>query len=320
MDLRRLKNFLTILELGSISRAADALHIAQPALSAQVRQLEQAAGCQLLSRSSRGVVATEAGLEFRRRAVAALRHLESLRSLDSEGTATPSGPVVVGMPVSAGAMLSVPLVKAARERFPDLALGLDESPSVQLGELLLRGKLDVAVLFSDNVIKGMQAVTVIEEQLFAVGMGNADPEIALRSLARRPMVLPARPNSLRKVLDVACAAARIELQVVAEVTSPHTMLQLAMAGLGVAVLPWSTIAAVPEAVVPRARIKAPVLSRKLAVAVASDAPLSPALRAVQSLLVETMQGLVASGQWQGARCLQSAPAPTKLSRRARSQR
>jgi len=308
MDTRRLRNFLTVAELGSISRAAQALHIAQPALSAQVQQLEESAGCQLLSRSSRGVVPTEAGLEFCRRAIAALKHLESLQSLGNELTSAPAGRVVVGMPVSVGAMLSVPLVSAARERFPDITLGIDESPSVQLGELLLRGKLDVAVLFSENVIKGMQATVVVEEDLYAVGVPDCGAQIALRTLARRPMVIPARPNSLRKVLDAACAAEKIELTVRAEVTSPHTMLQLAMAGLGATVLPWSTIADLPESVVPRARIHKPTLTRAIAVAMATDAPLSPALRAVQSRLHETMTTLVASGRWRGARCIAKAGA------------
>lgn len=303
MDTRRLKNFLTVAELGSISRAADALHIAQPALSSQIHQLEETVGCQLLSRSSRGVVPTVAGLEFCKRAATALKHMESLVSLGKELTSAPSGHVVVGMPVSAGALLSVPLVKLATERFPDLSLGIDESPSVMLGELLLRGKLDVAVLFSENVIKGMQAISMVEEDLFAVGVPRCGSEVELSALAREPMVIPARPNSLRAALDGACRKAKLNLRVAAEVTSPHTMMQLAMAGVGSAVLPWSTIADTPEALLPRARIVNPTLTRTLAVAVATEAPLSPAILAVKQMLLETVTTLVDSGRWRGAKSL-----------------
>lgn len=302
MDVRKLKNFLAVVELRSISRAADALHIAQPALSVQVQQLEESAGCQLLSRSSRGVEPTEAGLEFCRRATAVLKQLQSLQSLGSEMAAAPSGHVVVGMPVSVGTLLSVPLVQQARERYPAITLGIDESPSVQLGELLLRGRLDVAVLFGDAVSKGLQASMLVDETLYAVGVPGSSGEITLRQLAERPLLMPARPNSLRGVLEQACEAQGLQLQVAVEVSSPHTIVQLARAGLGVAVLPWSTLAGTAEAELPRARIVEPELQRSIAVCVATDAPQSPALIAVRRLLAEEMRALVASGRWQGARC------------------
>jgi DNA-binding transcriptional LysR family regulator len=84
MDSRRLKNFVTVVETGSIARAAHLLHIAQPALSVQMRQLETLAGCQLLSRSSRGVLPTPTGVEFCRRAKETVKMLEGLRGIGQE--------------------------------------------------------------------------------------------------------------------------------------------------------------------------------------------------------------------------------------------
>jgi len=306
MDTRRLKHFLTVAELGSISKAADALGIAQPALSAQMQQLEEAVGCQLLSRSSRGVVPTEAGKAFCHRAITTLKHAESLLSLGKEMRGAPSGHVVVGMPVSVGALLSVPLIKLAAQRFPDISLGIDESPSVQLDELLLRGKLDVSVLFSRNISKGIQSTLMVEEELFVVSVLGGIRHGDLRHIARKPMVIPAKPNSLRSVLDTACQKERIQLTVAAEVTSPHTMLQLALEGVGSAILPWSTIANTAESALPRARLQSPALTRTIAVAVATDAPMTPAVLAVKELLMETMNSLIQDGRWKGARVLRAS--------------
>src|SRR5687768_2223040 len=114
MDIRRIRNFVTVVETGSIARAAQVLHIAQPALSAQVRRMEEEVGCQLLSRSSRGVTPTQAGIEFCRRAQDALTMLEALRAVGLESTSSPAGHVVIGVPASTANMIAVPLLQAAR--------------------------------------------------------------------------------------------------------------------------------------------------------------------------------------------------------------
>src|SRR5258706_8448270 len=128
MDFRRLKNFVTVVETGSIARAAQVLHIAQPALSVQMRQMESLAGCQLLSRSSRGVIPTATGLEFCRRAKETLKMLDTLCGIGQENASSPSGHVVIGTAASAAHMIAVPLVNAVRERYPGITLELLESP------------------------------------------------------------------------------------------------------------------------------------------------------------------------------------------------
>src|SRR4051812_14830309 len=149
MDFRRLQNFVTVVETGSIARAAQVLHIAQPALSVQMRQLEDLAGCQLLSRSSRGVVATPTGTEFCRRAIETLKMLEGLRGIGQESASLPAGHVVIGTAASVATMIAVPLVNAARERYPAITLELLESPGAYLGEMLLRGRVDIAIMLGE---------------------------------------------------------------------------------------------------------------------------------------------------------------------------
>jgi LysR family nitrogen assimilation transcriptional regulator len=301
MDVRRIRNFVAVVETGSIARAAQVLHIAQPALSAQMRRMEEMVGCQLLSRSSRGVMPTEAGVEFCRRAREVLTKLEALQAVGREAGTSLTGHVVIGAPASTGNMIAVPLLQAARERYPDVNLGLQESPSVYLGELLLRGRLDIAVLFEESLSAGMHNVPVIEEDLFVLGLQTRSREVDLARLQGVRLVMPARPNSVRALLDRACAERGVTLDVVAEVSSPYTMVQLARAGIGATVLPWSMLGASAAPELPVARIANPVLSRTIAVATAIDLQQSPSLIAIRSLLVEIMKGLVASSQWQGAR-------------------
>jgi LysR family nitrogen assimilation transcriptional regulator len=301
MDARRLKNFVTVVETGSIARAAQLLHIAQPALSVQMRQLEELTGCQLLSRSSRGVLATATGLEFCRRAKETLRMLESLRSIGQEDASSPSGHVVIGTAVSAAHMIAVPFVNAVRERYPAITLELLESPGVHLGEMLLRGRIDIAIVLGEYASSGMQVLPVLEEDLFVLGLEPQRGEVELQRLHGVELVMPARPNSLRNLFDGACAERGIVPRVLMEVSSPYTMVQLVRAGIGATVLPWSMLGREAPADLPVGRLVSPVLSRSVSLATAIDAPQSPQLLAVKSLLLETLEGEAEGRHWQGVR-------------------
>lgn len=301
MDIKRIRNFLTVAEVGSIASAAQVLHIAQPALSAQMKQIEAYTKCQLLSRSSRGVVPTEAGLEFIKRSRQAIEAFEALRTLGGDLASAPSGHVIVGMPVSAGGMLSVPLVTALRRQYPGITLGLLESPSVYLGELLLNGKIDVAVLFDDAHGPGMQGDVQIEEDLFVVGLREAADSVNLRDLKGQAIVMPARPNSVRALLEQACQKKGIALNVVIEVSSPHTMIELVKAGVGVTVLPWSMLHVLRHSGLHASRIANPVLGRTVAVVSAVAKVHSPQLLAVKQLLETLLREQVQAGPRQGVR-------------------
>jgi LysR family nitrogen assimilation transcriptional regulator len=289
MDLRRLKNFVTVVETGSIARAAQVLHIAQPALSVQMRQLEALVGCQLLSRSSRGVVPTPIGLEFCRRAEETLKMLEGLRGIGREQASLPSGHVVIGTAASVAAMVAVPLVRAAAERYPGITLELLESPGAYIGEMLLRGRVDIALMVGDYSPSGMHVEQVGEEDLFVVGLPGAEGDIELQQLDGARLVMPARPNSLRTLFDRACAEGGVTPHVVSEASSPYTMVQLVRAGLGATILPLSMLGGPEPAGLPVARLVNPVLTRAITVATAVDAPQSPQLLAVKQLLLSILE-------------------------------
>ncbi len=301
MDARRLKNFLAVIEIGSIARAAEVLHVAQPALSVQMRQLEDLAGCQLLARSSRGVVATDIGMEFARRARETLKMLDGLRGIGQEQAAMPCGRVVIGTAVSAATMIAVPLLNAMRERYPAITLELLEPPGADIGDMLLRGRVDIAVLLGEYSAAGMHMVPVLEEDLFVVGLPGAHGDVDLQRLDGARLVMPARPNSLRTLFDRACAERGVVPQVVTEVSSPYTMVNLMRAGLGATILPLSMLGGTRPEELPVGRLVNPTLTRPISVATANDAPQSPQLLAVKHMLLATLGQQARSGRWEGVR-------------------
>lgn len=122
MDLRQLRYFVKVVECGNVTHASEALHVAQPAVSQQMRNLEQDLGMQLLERSVRGVAPTAAGRTLYQHALELLRQADGTRELLRRDADTPQGRVTVGMPSSTARVLAIPLARAVRDRYPGIML------------------------------------------------------------------------------------------------------------------------------------------------------------------------------------------------------
>ena len=129
---RKMAHFLQIVQAGSVSRAADRLDVGQPALSRELRELEEELGQPLLVRHARGVELTPAGEAFKRRAELILGLLDTVRDEVNAAADQPSGRVSFGMPPSMSGAFTAPLVQAYGERYPAVRLQLREGTSVQL--------------------------------------------------------------------------------------------------------------------------------------------------------------------------------------------
>lgn len=142
MDTRRLVSFIKVVDLGSLTKAANVLNIAQPALSQQIAQLEAEFGEQLLIRSPRGVTTTEAGLVLYRQAYLILRQLnEAHRAIKRQGPGL-AGTVKVGLaPFSTAGMFALPLLEQVRGSHPGILLHIHDYFGTVLSELLLKGTL-----------------------------------------------------------------------------------------------------------------------------------------------------------------------------------
>jgi len=297
MDTRRLYSFVKIVDAGSITRAADILHIAQPALSQQLSLLEGQFGQQLLIRSKRGVAPTEAGRALYRHAQLILRQVEQAQAEVSVSGRAPAGSVSVGLaPYSTGAALALPLLRAVRERYPDIVLHINENFGGVISEAIMTGRMDMAFIYDAGPIRGVQFEPMRTEELYLVaGPGGAaagrEDEVDVAELADVGLLLPSRIHTIRQVVDAAFARTAGAPKVIGEIESVLTLVSAISAGVGATVLPWSAARAILDIrdLVVR-RIVNPSIEVKLSLCTSDHQPLSEAALAVHDLFHELITG------------------------------
>lgn len=300
MNLRRLKYFVKIVDVGSLTQAADILHIAQPALSQQLATLEGEVRQQLLLRTKRGVTPTEAGKVLYRHAQLILRQCEQARvDMEAAGQGL-SGAVSVGLaPGTAAASLSLPLLRTVRARHPGVLLYLNETYGSTLSELIMNGRMDLAVLYGGRTaVHGLSFLPLLKEQLYVVGPASmpALPEqVPLRMLADLDLYLARPYNVVRKMVDEAFAGIGLAPRVVAEIESASTLTAVIADGLGATILPASMAREVTASCNAwRCRIVDPVIEAPLALCQSDHLPLSEPGEAIKTILLELVAAVPGS--------------------------
>ncbi len=291
VNLRRLKYFVKSVDIGSLTQAAEVLHIAQPALSQQLITLEDEFQQQLLVRTKRGVTPTEAGATLYRHAQLILRQFEQAQADVKSAGQTLAGQVSVGLAPGTGASaLSLPLLRAVRARHPSILLYINENFGTTLSELIMNGRMDMAVLYGDKAVHGLSFQLLMNEELFLVAprsMGIAAGEIDVTALRDVPLLLPRPYNYLRKYVDEAFARMQMIPNVIAEIESATTLSAAVGAGIGATILPDSTARVVAAAGdVVQCRIVSPVIKIPLSVCLSDHLPLSEPAAAVKDILLE----------------------------------
>lgn len=291
MNLRRLKYFVKIVDIGSLTQAADVLHIAQPALSQQLATLEGEFRQQLLVRTKRGVTPTEAGKVLYRHAQIILRQYEQAQGDVKNTGQSLSGQVSVGLaPGTAASALSLPLLKAVRARHPGVLLYLNENFGTTLSELIMNGRMDMAVLYGSKPVHGLSFSPLLKEELFLVSPADTplpDAEVDLSALLNVELLLPRPYNVVRKLVDEAFSGIHRAPHVVAEIESASTLVAAIGEGLGATILPESAARVVGAACNARlCRIVQPVIEAPLSLCVSDHLPMSEPGAAVREILLE----------------------------------
>lgn len=312
MEIRQLKYFVRIVELGSLTRAAESLYIAQPALSQQMSSLEKDLGVKLLSRSVRGVSVTQAGEAFYRQANTILKQVENARLIVSSEHDHPSGMVSIGIPSSIANVLAVPLFSAVRKKYPDILLEINETPSAFLDELVINGRIDIGLLFNFSRTKGLKLRKLIAESLYLVGQygsfATTDP-VTLADACGYEILTPSRTNSIRVQLEKALAASGLDMIPVAEVNATPVIKKLAQQGEGFTILPWCAIDDELQNKTLQARlIVEPEIRRDMFICVSETVPLSHAAGCVHQMMVDMVFDLIAQGKWKGVHPLSQSDA------------
>ncbi len=301
MDLRQLRYFVRIVDLGSLSKAAADLYVAQPALSRQVASLEAELKTPLLVRSVRGVTPTDAGAALYRQAQGMLRQLARIPDEVRSAGALPAGAVSVGLPYSVSNVLAAALVSQVRAKLPAVRLVITESVSGVLEEQLAGGRLDHGMLYeTERRPGGIDERLLLVEDLFLVTAGKEKGrgDISLADAVRHPFILPGRSNATRRILEKAVAKAGGAFEVVAEVDSASTIKAMVAAGIGATVMSRSALHPEKNELTVR-RIVRPALSRALSLCASRGTP-TRATTGVLEILEETALALVRRGTWKGA--------------------
>lgn len=165
VNLKQLEYFVRVAELGSFSKAALILNIAQPALSRQVRLLETDLHAALLQRTGRGVVLTEAGKRLFDHSIGILQLMLRVREDIASSRGEPAGRIVVGLPPSMGRLLTLPLVEGFRRALPKARLAIVEGLSAHLAEWISTGRVDIGLLHNPEPQPALEVTPVLEEPL-----------------------------------------------------------------------------------------------------------------------------------------------------------
>lgn len=312
MNLRRLKYFVKIVDVGSLTQAADLLHIAQPALSQQLATLESEVRQQLLLRTKRGVTPTEAGKVLYRHAQLILRQCDqAVVDMQAAGRGL-SGSVSIGLaPGTMAATLSLPLLRILRARHPGIVPYLNENYVTTLSELVMSGRMDLAVLYGGRVaIHGLSFLPLLRESLFLVGPQSmlAPPEtVPLRAVAEFDLYLPRAYNYVRRLVDEAFVSIGSTPRVVAEIESASTLAAVIGDSLGATIVPMSLARElVVESDAWQSRIVDPIIEAPLALCQSDHLPLSEPAKAVKEILLEVIAEMPGSLTKGNARSEQAA--------------
>jgi LysR family transcriptional regulator, nitrogen assimilation regulatory protein len=299
MTLVQLSNFIRVVELKSLSKAAAIVRVAQPTLSRQVRALEVEVGSPLLVRHAWGVSPTAAGEALMIHAIRLLREADAIVDTVRAVAAEPTGRVGLGVPTSLAQPLLPPLSAAVRRRFPAVRLQLTDGFSATLHRRTLSGDLDLAILYQDRLIGPLSSSPLLRENLVLVSAASCDfpgstPEL---TLATAPLVLPQRPNRLRLIVEESLAQISGVIPVI-EVDSLVAILAMVEQGQGVTVLPYATVAdRVLQGILKVADLASPQLSRTLLLARPGEYHPTAASAAVESEIRALVKDLALRMKW-----------------------
>ena len=305
MNLKQLEYFVRVAELGSFSRAAPVLDVAQPVLSRQLRLLETELGCALLRRTGRGVVLTEAGKLLLERATGILQLVQQARADLEERREEPTGRVVIGLPPSLGRMLTLSLVAGFRSSLANARLVIVEGLSSYLLEWIATGRVDLALVHNPEPQTSIDIQPILEEPLCLVGparyrlrrgsraAARAELPVPFADLPQYSLVMTDRSQAIRRQVEAQAVLSGVALRIEWEVSGVPAILDMVRAGYGYAVLTRGAVFAsgVPLAFSVRPIEQPPLLS-KLCLASPARKPTTPLVRHATRMLRDLAQAAV----------------------------
>ncbi len=304
MEISQLRTLIHVAELGSLSKAADRLHIAQPALSRQMRMLEEELGVRLFDRHGRGMIVTDQGQDVLRHALRVMAELEDIRTVVSDEDAPLRGHVSIGMPPTVADILSEPLVAAFRASHPDATLRIVSAYSGYLMDWMHRGEVDAAVLYDPKSARTLRVKPLLDEVLFLIGPPGSglsqEVPVDFSDLEGECMLLPSVGHGLRDILDKCATEHGFALHVPVEADSYSTLKSLVRSGHGSTILPKAPIHRdLALGQLCAAPLQNPVPARRLVMSYPADRPIVRLARFAGQVIASNVSLMVQEGVWPG---------------------
>lgn len=308
MDETQLRNFLMICRCASITEAADRLGIAQPSLSQQLLRLEDEFRAKLFARTSRGVVATDAGRMLMEHAAAILQAMNRAREEIHESDREPHGEVVIGLPATASLLLGVPLLVAARPALPQVSLRVREATGETIRRWLDESRVDLAIVYAAEDVRHLSTKLIARETLLLVGepglfgpvdeTGVAIEPVEPTILGSRGFILPAVSHGVRRVIEGDLRARQIEITTTIEIDSLAHTKTLVKAGMGFTLLSHAAIRhELASGELSAARVDGVDFSRTVSLARNPAKPLTRASLEIEDLVRRLAREMIDDGRW-----------------------
>jgi DNA-binding transcriptional LysR family regulator len=289
-ELRHIEAFLAVARCGTFTRAAAELHLSQPALTVQIRQLESALGLRLFDRTNRRVALTQIGRELVAPFERVVLDMRAIVGSAHDFVAHRRGVVTVACLPSIAADLLPRAIAALARQHAGIVVRVRDVVAARVVELVKSGDADFGISGLGHGDRD-----VVERALFVDRLAAFAPSahaiattraVTLRELAVLPLILTGRDSSVRAIVDDAVRRERLSVTIAHEATYMTTALGMAAAGLGIAILPEAARASAPAALrmVP---IRRPVLQRQLGLVMKAGRSLSPAAQKLADTLART---------------------------------
>ena len=299
-DIRTLRCFVTVAEERNITRAANRLHIAQPASSRRIAQLESELNLELFERSVRGVELTQAGKMLLDRAYAIFGQLAQTFYDVTASSERPAGTVVVGMPPTPGEFIVPQLLRLVKEKFPEIELHFREGFSRELENWLLDGQISLAVMHNPPERADIASKQLLVEKLHLIGCAGSlsKPSYTLSEAVALPLIMPSQSNYLRLLADQHAETIGMKLNVVQRVDGVWHLKALVRDGHGFTLLTFGGVLTEYHlGTLTAAPIVDPEVKWRLCTAIKTDQRRNKAVMEVEAAIAQIVRGLVKKKIW-----------------------
>lgn len=313
--------FVVVARIGSFSRAAVELCIAQSALSKRVRRLEGRLGTLLLERRARGVVLTEAGQVFLARAQRLIDEAADLQRNLSNYVQTPSGEVRLAFPQRTCGLLAPPVIERCMLELPLVTVQILEGTPASVHGWLLSNEADLAMTYNPELGTEFLVEPFTVEPLVLLSPGavaaarmriSVPTLCSLQDLGSLPLILPKKPNIVRVMVDRFCAGHNVRPNIIFEADGTHTIRGMVERGMGVTIFTlnstWAD--AVDSARMVATPFSSPLMSWRLCYVRARANLNNIAVNRVQRIVKEEAEKLHTAGAWKAAQRIVENPSVT----------